>query len=69
MTPYDIVLADDHVLFRRAVKKIIERIDGLVVADGHPFHRLVFDMAPFCTRSALLALCDDLSKQDAFLCI
>ena len=31
MTPYGIVLADDHVLFRRGVKKIIEKIDGLEV--------------------------------------
>jgi DNA-binding NarL/FixJ family response regulator len=31
MTPYGIMLADDHVLFRRGVKKIIERIDGLEV--------------------------------------
>jgi DNA-binding NarL/FixJ family response regulator len=31
MTPYGIMLADDHVLFRRGVKKIIERIEGLEV--------------------------------------
>jgi DNA-binding NarL/FixJ family response regulator len=31
MTPYGIMLADDHVLFRRGVKKIIERTDGLEV--------------------------------------
>jgi DNA-binding NarL/FixJ family response regulator len=31
MTPYGIVLADDHVLFRRGVRKIIERVDGLEV--------------------------------------
>ena len=31
MTPYGIVLADDHVLFRHGVKKIIEKIDGLEV--------------------------------------
>ena len=31
MTPYGIVLADDHVLFRRGVKKIIEGINGLEV--------------------------------------
>lgn len=31
MTPYTIVLADDHVLFRQGVKKIIEEVDGLQV--------------------------------------
>ena len=31
MTPYAIVLADDHVLFRQGVKKIIEEVDGLRV--------------------------------------
>jgi YesN/AraC family two-component response regulator len=31
VTPYGIVLADDHVLFRRGIKKIIEEMDGLEV--------------------------------------
>ena len=31
MTPYSIILADDHVLFRQGVKKIIEEVDGLKV--------------------------------------
>jgi DNA-binding NarL/FixJ family response regulator len=31
MTPYGILLADDHVLFRRGIRKIIERMDGLEV--------------------------------------
>jgi DNA-binding NarL/FixJ family response regulator len=31
MTPYTIILADDHVLFRQGVKKIIEEVDGLLV--------------------------------------
>lgn len=31
MNPYTIVLADDHVLFRQGVKKIIEGVDGLQV--------------------------------------
>jgi DNA-binding NarL/FixJ family response regulator len=31
VTPYGIVLADDHVLFRRGVKKIIEEMEGLEV--------------------------------------
>jgi DNA-binding NarL/FixJ family response regulator len=31
VTPYSIVLADDHVLFRQGVKKIIEEVDGLQV--------------------------------------
>lgn len=31
MNPYTIVLADDHVLFRQGVKKIIEEVDGLQV--------------------------------------
>ena len=31
MTPYRIILADDHVLFRQGVKKIIEEVDGLKV--------------------------------------
>jgi DNA-binding NarL/FixJ family response regulator len=31
MTPYGILLADDHVLFRRGIRKIIERIEGLEV--------------------------------------
>jgi DNA-binding NarL/FixJ family response regulator len=31
VTPYGIVLADDHVLFRRGIKKIIEEMDGLKV--------------------------------------
>lgn len=31
MTPFTIVLADDHVLFRQGVKKIIEEVDGLQV--------------------------------------
>jgi DNA-binding NarL/FixJ family response regulator len=31
VTPYNIVLADDHVLFRRGVKKILEEVDGLEV--------------------------------------
>ncbi len=31
MTPYSIVLADDHALFRQGVKKIIEEVDGLQV--------------------------------------
>ena len=31
MIPYTIVLADDHVLFRQGVKKIIEEVDGLQV--------------------------------------
>ena len=31
MTPYTIVLADDHALFRKGVKKIIEEVDDLRV--------------------------------------
>ena len=31
MTPYTIVLADDHALFRQGVKKIIEEVDDLRV--------------------------------------
>lgn len=31
MKPYHIILADDHVLFRRGVKRIIEEVDGLQV--------------------------------------
>jgi len=31
MTPYTIILADDHVLFRQGVKKIIEEVDDLQV--------------------------------------
>jgi DNA-binding NarL/FixJ family response regulator len=31
MTPYPIVLADDHVLFRQGIKKIIEEVEGLQV--------------------------------------
>lgn len=31
MRPYPIVLVDDHVLFRRGVKKIIEEVEGLKV--------------------------------------
>jgi DNA-binding NarL/FixJ family response regulator len=31
MTPYLIVLADDHILFRRGVKKIIEEVDDFQV--------------------------------------
>ncbi len=31
MTPYSIVLADDHVLFRRGIKKIIEEAGDLAV--------------------------------------
>ncbi len=31
MTPYPIVLADDHVLFRQGVRKIIEEVEGLQV--------------------------------------
>lgn len=31
MTPYTIVLADDHALFRQGVRKIIEEVEGLQV--------------------------------------
>ena len=31
MTPYSIVLADDHALFRQGVRKILEEVDGLRV--------------------------------------
>ena len=31
MTPYTIILADDHVLFRQGVKKIIEEVDSFKV--------------------------------------
>ena len=36
MKPYHIVLTDDHVLFRRGLKKIIEDVDGLQVVGEAP---------------------------------
>ena len=36
MKPYSIVLADDHTLFRRGVKKIIEEVEGLEVVGEAP---------------------------------
>ena len=36
MKPYTIVLADDHTLFRRGVRKIIEEVEGLEVVGEAP---------------------------------
>jgi DNA-binding NarL/FixJ family response regulator len=33
MNPYTVVLADDHVMFREGIRKIIERIEGVEVSD------------------------------------
>ena len=50
MKPYHIVLADDHVLFRRGVKKIIEEVDGLQVVgeanDGLELLKLLKKIRP-----------------------
>jgi DNA-binding NarL/FixJ family response regulator len=32
MNPYTVVLADDHVMFREGIRKIIERIEGVAVS-------------------------------------
>ena len=32
MGPYNIVLADDHVMFREGIRKIIERIEETVIS-------------------------------------
>ncbi len=50
MTPYTIVLADDHALFRQGVKKIIEEVDGLQVVgeakDGLELLELLKEVNP-----------------------
>jgi len=50
VTPYDIVLADDHVLFRRGIRKILEEVDGLAVVgeanDGLELLELLKQQAP-----------------------
>ena len=50
MTPYDIVLADDQIMFRRGVKKILEGVDGLAVVgeadDGLELLELLKQRAP-----------------------
>jgi DNA-binding NarL/FixJ family response regulator len=50
MKPNQIVLADDHILFRRGVKKIIEEVDGLQVVgeadDGLELLKLLKETRP-----------------------
>ena len=50
MPPYRIVLADDHVMFRQGIKRIIEKIEGLEVigeaSDGLELLRLLNELKP-----------------------
>lgn len=50
MEPYGIVLADDHVLFRRGMKKIIENMPGMEVVgeanDGIELIKMINNLAP-----------------------
>jgi DNA-binding NarL/FixJ family response regulator len=50
MDPYHVVLADDHVLFRQGIKKILEEIDGLEIVgeanDGLELLSLVKKLTP-----------------------
>ena len=50
MKPYQIVLADDHILFRRGVKKIIEEVEDLQVVgeadDGLQLLKLLQETQP-----------------------
>jgi two-component system, NarL family, response regulator NreC len=47
---YDVVLADDHMMFRLGIKKIIEEMEGLKVIgeanDGHELLGLLNEMTP-----------------------
>ena len=50
MDPYHVVLADDHVMFRQGIKKILEEIDGLEIVgeanDGLELLSLVKNLTP-----------------------
>ena len=50
MVPYRIVLADDHVMFRQGIKRIIEGIEGLEVigeaSDGFELLNLLNELKP-----------------------
>jgi DNA-binding NarL/FixJ family response regulator len=50
VTPYTIVLVDDHALFRQGIKKIIEEVDDLQVVgeakDGLELLELLKEMSP-----------------------
>ena len=50
MDPYQIVLADDHAMLRRGVKRIIEEMDGVKVigeaADGLELLELLKRLTP-----------------------
>ena len=50
MDPYHVVLADDHVMFRQGIKKILEEIGGLEIVgeanDGLELLSLVKNLTP-----------------------
>jgi two-component system, NarL family, response regulator NreC len=50
MSPYSIVLADDHVMFREGIRKIIERVEETVISgevnDGLELLELLKNLSP-----------------------
>ena len=57
MKPYHIVLTDDHVLFRRGLKKIIEDVDGLQVVGEAPDGLELLRLLKVTTPEGILRAC------------